>query len=283
MEKYLLCRPEGGLNDILNQIEICCEYAAKFDRTVIVDTYSKAWSFRDKFSNYFVSKQQRLILSRPLDFDVPSYEIEWSDSVNNFVNAATKQRVTFDFNKDYSEEVLLHHDCGGGIKSLNALTRMRLQNSLIDILNKRLETIGDLYSAFHIRNTDYQTNYRNFVWEKAMEIVGPIFVATDSYATLMDCKDIISVTGEHQVFSFADLPTHGKPLHTPEGFNAGLSVNNNRDAILDLIMLAMSDRLYIQPLKAITSYSGFSILANNLHMSKSSTGSTVLSDLITEG
>lgn len=36
--KYLLCRPRGGLNDTLSQIEKCWRYADSHDRILIVDT-----------------------------------------------------------------------------------------------------------------------------------------------------------------------------------------------------------------------------------------------------
>ena len=62
-ERLLLCRPLGGLNDMLCQIDLACRYAERFDRTVIVDTkhQSKIY-FRDSFSNYFASRQDRLVL-----------------------------------------------------------------------------------------------------------------------------------------------------------------------------------------------------------------------------
>lgn len=62
--RLLLCRPLGGLNDILCQIESCCRYAERFGRTVVVETdFHCTKSFRDDFSRYFVSLQDRLVLS----------------------------------------------------------------------------------------------------------------------------------------------------------------------------------------------------------------------------
>lgn len=36
--RYLLCRPRGGINDTLNQIELCWRYARSYNRILVVDT-----------------------------------------------------------------------------------------------------------------------------------------------------------------------------------------------------------------------------------------------------
>src|SRR6201995_4369148 len=62
--RLVLCRPQGGLNDILCQIEWVCCYAERHGRAVVIDTdYAHANSFRDRFSDYFVSGQRNLILN----------------------------------------------------------------------------------------------------------------------------------------------------------------------------------------------------------------------------
>ena len=37
-EQVVLCRPEGGFNDILCQIELCWRYADAHERVLVVDT-----------------------------------------------------------------------------------------------------------------------------------------------------------------------------------------------------------------------------------------------------
>ncbi|MEY3069700.1 MAG: hypothetical protein RLZZ456_1399 [Pseudomonadota bacterium] len=49
-ERYLLCRPEGGFNDMLCQIELCWHYAEANGRTLIVD--SAVTGFGDDFATY---------------------------------------------------------------------------------------------------------------------------------------------------------------------------------------------------------------------------------------
>ena len=48
---------------MLCQIERCCRYAETHDRTVLIDTeYRNTRAFRDRFSRYFVSRQDRVVL-----------------------------------------------------------------------------------------------------------------------------------------------------------------------------------------------------------------------------
>ena len=52
--KYLLCRPRGGLNDTLNQIELCWRYSEIYNRILIIDTeYLISTGISVKFSSLF--------------------------------------------------------------------------------------------------------------------------------------------------------------------------------------------------------------------------------------
>ena len=60
----LLCRPAGGLNDMLSQIDNACRYAELAGRTVVVETDApSSFHFKDDFSHYFISRQPYLRLS----------------------------------------------------------------------------------------------------------------------------------------------------------------------------------------------------------------------------
>jgi len=75
-KRLLLCRPQGGLNDMLCQIEKACCYADAYDRTVIVETdYCHSKTFHDAFAHYFVATNPKHILTTQnliLDFDTLS-------------------------------------------------------------------------------------------------------------------------------------------------------------------------------------------------------------------
>ena len=49
--KYVLCRPRGGLNDMLCEIEKCRMYAQQHGRKLLIDTAFSG--FKDHFWRYF--------------------------------------------------------------------------------------------------------------------------------------------------------------------------------------------------------------------------------------
>ncbi len=282
-ERLLLCRPQGGLNDMLCQIERACRYAERFDRTVVVETdYRHASSFRDPIAKYFVSRQRRLVFKTDeletygdLTDVFPKiaagrlndYQARFDRKVRQFVEDETGVPLTFDFNRDHGERILLHHASGGGALSLGALSRMRLHDNLTDLLLKRADIIGSRYAGIHIRNTDYKTNYERHVEALARDLKGRVFVATDNRNCLTHCQ---AAFGADRVYSFTKLPVvAGRPLHR-EGEAVDV-YEANRDAIIDLVLLALSSNCYAFELEKNefgVKYSGFSVLALNLQAAK---------------
>jgi hypothetical protein len=289
-ERLLLCRPQGGLNDMLVQIERCCRYGERFDRTVVVETdYRHAGSFRDSFAKYFVSRQRRLVL-KVEDLDtygdmtdvfphvaserINDYRPRYDKKIFQFVDDDAGVPLSFDFNRDYDERTLLHHQSGGGAISVTALSRLRLHDAVTDLLLTRARILGTRYFGVHIRNTDYKTRYEANIATLAKDLRGPIFIATDNRNCLTHCQ---AAFGTDRVFSFAKLPAvPGRPLH-----HAGEVADvyaANRDAITDLLLLALSTGCYAFELEQNeygVKYSGFSLLALNLQAAK-----PVLSQLI---
>src|SRR5262249_3458941 len=158
-----LCRPAGGLNDMLCQIDNSCRYAERFGRLVIVETDSRSTSsFKDAFSNYFVSRQPRLRLTaayyrhlfdsldvypRYLHGRVNSCATVYSDERQAYLDAETKKPVSFDFSRAYREPLLVHHAAGGNGNSLAALARMRLHDAIVDTLVSRFRAIEWPYTG----------------------------------------------------------------------------------------------------------------------------------------
>lgn len=283
MDRLLLCRPQGGVNDMLCQIEKACRYAERFDRTVVVETdYLYSHTFGDRLSHYFVSQQDRLVLDASgirdqIDrLDVfPAFargrvnrcQIRFNGQISNYIDVETGLPLTFDFSRDYDEPLLLHVQAGGGQLSIGALARLRLHDGLVDQLLDRLRRIGPHYAGIHIRATDYRSKYQETIEAIAREIAGPVFVATDNRGVLADCR---ARFGPDRVHSFARLPAEaGRPLHYSDEFPDRFAVNC--DAFLDLIMLGLASSYYAFELEANvfgSKHSGFSLLAANLNRAK---------------
>lgn len=287
--RYLLCRPQGGLNDKLCQIERCCRYAERFARTVIVDTaYAGGDGFHDDFGRYFMSRQPRLILSLDAQADafvgatvVPTF---LQDKISQYQVAPKLPRaplrelksnlpLSFDFTRDYDADVLVHHQRGGGQNSLFALLRLSLMPALVEELQRRLHIIGGQYVAVHVRHTDYSSNYEGLLQKIKTHHPPKLFLATDSQAVLDEFRGTLKTT---QVLNFShQLSLDGTPMHLVSGPGAPLeNFMRNRDAIIDLLMLSLSKHLLAAPLASrpaasfTPKYSGFSVLAKNLQDAK---------------
>ncbi len=277
--RYLLCRPEGGLNDMLSEIGKCIAYGKKFGRCVIVETNSHTHHhFRDVFGHYFNSQNENLLLdSKPIakGFDAmvvrPSF---FAGQVNLYKkDVLEKQRyagaLSFDFSKNYSEELLVHHASGQQKhrNALVALSQLTLHQSLHKGLALRLAVLGQRYHAFHIRHTDYKTDFKNKVLALAPHIKDRVFLATDN-KSVVDYFE--GVFGKNRLTTFSQLPDQiGVPLHY--GNIGGEARNRNFDAILDLITLCLADDYHIFPREHVgrrffPPYSGFSSLAARLRL-----------------
>lgn len=278
-EPMVLCRPCAGLFDILCQIDRVCQYAERTGRIAIIDTnYHCSRFFRDDFSRYFVSRQPNLILSPARHaalFDacavypegvigrVNSYIADF-DMQDGYVEAQSRQRLTFDFDTVYAQPLLLHHAGGRSPGALAALARLRLHDRVADVLIERLQAIGQPYSAIHIRDTDYRANYRSTIGQLTQALSGPLFVASDNRAAV---ELVRSIYRNGEVFSFANLPeAPGKPIHIDADRQED-QFPDNRDAIVDLVMLALSRNLFyfsLLPNPFGAEFSGFSLLADEL-------------------
>lgn len=281
--RYVLCRPLGGLNDMLCQIADCRAYAARYGRVVVVDTnHSETEYFRDRFSAYFTSSRPDLVLDieaapalvalRPcvpafIEGRVGDYRIRHHRARNLPVDRLTGQVVTFDFTRDHPAPLLVHHLWGGGRNGLAALEGLSITDEIQGRLCERLSAVGGPYCAVHIRATDYRTRYEADLVRIAPYLTGPVFVATDSARALQAAKDIL---GRERVLSFSALPAGGEePLHRLRDDQDTFS--RNADAILDLLMLALARRLFafkiVEKPENAPDYSGFSRLSAALHRS----------------
>jgi hypothetical protein len=274
----LLCRPLGGLNDVLCQIERCSAYADRFGRLVVVDTEEHSDKyFRDKFSNYFVSLRPNLVLDTRLVGDrldtldvrpaflagrVRAARPRYILGHRRFIDEPSGHPITFDFACDHPEPLIVHHQAGGGVDSVRALNRLSLRSELVALLKHRLALLGSGFVGIHIRDTDYSTQYQAPLEQVAIDPAAHIFVGTDSAAALGYCR---AKFGADRVFSFAALRPDGARLHHIE--DPAQAYERNRDAILDLVTLALASQFHmfeLQPNAIGMRFSGFSLLAANL-------------------
>jgi hypothetical protein len=275
MKKYVLCRPRGGLNDMLCQIQLCWDYAKKFDRTLVINTDNSG--FLDSFENYFVLKgstEVDVVFDFPIGADltkascvpnelfshIDDYKAVWI-SGGGFVDQASNVKVTFDFTEDYSESVLIHEQCGGGNNSIDVLANFVLSSDLAKIALDKIETLGT-YQSIHVRNTDYKTEYESFFNEiDSSSGEEKLVLCTDDYA----CQSYAVKFFRERLMLSSNIPDlNGKSLH------ANMKINRlqaNYDSIIDLLVLASGTKLHTTNLTGGFK-SGFSRLAEHLQARK---------------
>lgn len=267
--RILVCRPEGGLNDMFCQIQKCIWYCKKFGRSLVLDT-QRTRIFCDEWEHYFCFQQTTLdsytdafeindLISRirPIDVMFPEIfeslmtgRVDFSDALNFHWHG---RRLSFDFSMDHAEKALFHHQCGGGSYSHGFLSQICLQPTLVKRLERKLSKLPLFYDGIHCRNTDLKSNLKDF---KLPTRKRGVFLATDSYSAQ---KHFSGMLGNAYLYLSdseldGDLPLHeqNRPHEQKRLFN--------ENAICDLLALGLSIDLY-----ATNPTSGYSSLATFLN------------------
>lgn len=278
---------------MLSQIERCCRYAEMTDRSVIVDTKFGLESYGDDFDRYFISRQSRLVLSASelrADLDraevfptglkgrIWSYDWYRDETSKLHVDRQTGEPLTFDFAQDYPHDLLVHQQPRRRPYAVSIFMRLRLQPQLTRELLARFAKIGGPYLGVHIRHTDYQSDYQPVIEQVAAAKLKKLFVATDNQQILDLFRT--SLPGK-EIHSFArELSVDGNPIHLRSA-DDGNVFERNSDAILDLLLLALSVRIVSADITNSPygfKKSGFTVLASELASQK-----RYLSELLGEG
>ncbi|MEL6060826.1 MULTISPECIES: hypothetical protein [unclassified Methylobacterium] len=190
-----------------------------------------------------------------------SYTPQWYGAVKNFVDTESGARICFDITKEYDADIVVRHACGGNERALIALKTLVLHDHMVANLERRINAIGRPFSAIHIRNTDYRTDYEQAIDQIKKSILLPVFVATDSSKCRDYCRKVFD---DSNVISFSKLPDEEIPIHSTRNFLTPFE--RNSDAILDLVTLALSNEYYKIPLRvgSAFAYSNYSNLAELL-------------------
>lgn len=282
--KYLLCRPRGGLNDTLCQIEKCWKYCDDYNRILIIDTVKSGIfiNFSDIFrdvtkSNYLfelsdstLSKINKLPCQiKEVEGKLDSYQSIYINKENyNLIN--TDKKLTFDFNKDHEESVLLHEQCGGGTDSIELLKKL----TFVDDLKLKVQKVkmNNSYKSIHVRNTDYKTDYIKLFNEIKSELKGEnVLVCSDDRSVIKKSIDVLS---ESNIITKtkSDFSIEGEPLHKVyNNYTSDEKKKLTENSLIDLILLGLSDKIYYSNISNFnfTVISGFTKLALLLNKDKS--------------
>ncbi|MDA9787078.1 hypothetical protein N9C74_03545, partial [Pontimonas sp.] len=206
MTKFVLCRPLGGLNDCLNQIALCAKYALREGRILVIDTQFSGLG--EQFDEVFQ------LVDFPLDFRVygpalleelqtcsafpapvggrlDSYRVISKPGVLGVFEELSGTRLSFNFRKSYSEDLVVHHNGGGGEHSRYLLPYLTLAAEVRRRVVAELDELPLNYFAIHVRNTDYQTPFASLFHRVQKEVIAsgmPVLVASDDRAVISEAK-----------------------------------------------------------------------------------------------
>jgi len=288
---YVLCRPKGGLNDTLNQIEICRAYAAGHGRILLVDgRYS---GLLGEFGDYFQMEGNDHIFTMT-DKSVPDVdlldclpaEVQGrvslvrakafnTSGVLSTTDAETGVLLSFPMDIDHPQTLLLHQQGGGGTQSFDLIDRLTLAPWLAQEVRSRIDQLPAGYSALHIRNTDYRTDVEMVLAAIRSQVVGQdLLVCSDDPEVLLAIRLGLPDTRIHQITTLVLDGGVAQHLH-------GLRAENSQRhqiatvSIIDLCAMAAATTLYVPVLHSkkngikadftgMNKLSGFSILAAHL-------------------
>ena len=235
---------------MLCQINKCRVYAIKYNRDLWIDGIRSG--FCDCLGNYFEPSRgfyfgspigtvcsEDSCFPNSLAYKLNSYKQSWDPSSNTFVDKETGIPLTFDFNSDYSETLLLHEQGGGGLQSIRALSVMQLKPEIKQKIKDIIESLGE-YDSIHIRNTDLKTDYKHFFSQLKDKINARVVVCTDDLSVQQYAKDFWG----DQLIILHNLPDRGgKALHSPY-YKTLDKYTLNVKTLIDLFVLASAKNFY---------------------------------------
>ena len=222
--RYLICFPQGGINDMFSRIQACIQYCILENRMLVLDT-RKNW-FRECWRDYFYINHKVLYHGE----DVPSFI---TSLLKKNVYPKTLQDRTYESLPDavwinpghmemdgifvstplhisYTQDVVVYSDCGSSLHINHILSITVFSEEIKREYHRRRSVLPDKYISVHIRNTDYKSDIDTFIrmYDTTLKS-NDLFVATDHHDSLIRMKERY---GE-RVYSFASLPS------LPEGTN----------------------------------------------------------------
>jgi hypothetical protein len=271
--RYLLCRPRGGLNDCLRQLQKCWRYAVLHRRTLIVDT--AGFAVMSPFGRYFEPRRagasfvltlepELLAELETLECQVPSitgrigsYEAVFEGK--QMFEKDSGELLTFDFRRPHDAPLLVHHQCGGGL-GIGFLSQVRLTPDVAEVVRERLALLPPGYLGLHVRNSDVKSDYKAFFEAVRAELEGErVLVCSDDSACIDYARDFFT---KSEVLAISEIPdTRGRRLWD---FTGQDDWKSNVDSLVDVLALAHARRI-LRPEPPIGYPSGFSRLAIELH------------------
>ena len=282
--RFVFCRPHGGLNDIFCQLELCWRYAETFDRALILDGCT--CGMLGSFSPFLVPKESKVPVftnvtpelfahlttlschPRSIEGRIHEYLSVLQPDIDRMVVSDSREVVTFDMDRDYAEQVLVHEQPGGGTLSQAGITRVTLAPQIIPTVEAALQKLPPDYIGIHVRNTDLRTAYGELFEELFVKVTGEnVLICSDDPSVVSFGMNYFELS---KVYSSSEAPNlDGKATHHPWSHpDDATKLTAVIASIIDLLALGGAEKLYFT--KVLDGrISGFSRLAEYISQNKS--------------
>ena len=278
--RWIVCRPRGGLNDTLCQIEKCWQFAKLTGRRLIIDSegsglllpFDDVFAFRgnDQGVNYHSLDDDTIgainsLPAWPSDTEgrVTTYE-SIKDAADEFFTVPSHSPLKYDLSHDYPAPVLVYEAMGGGIASYCFLGRVTFHNHFRREIQEKLAALPDRYASVHVRHSDLSTDYQT-LFAVVKKKVGrlPVFVASDNSAVIDYARELFG--NDRLLFLPSQQLRDGKPLHTPATPLTKEQRNQlTLETLTELFALAGASDFFFGDVTNRVGVSGFSRLARFL-------------------
>lgn len=279
-EPVILCRPLGGLNDVLCQVDHCRRISIALRRRVWVQTETGSPTLDHRFGQDFYSifepQSKRFVRGNEVaDFSTMNWD--WPEP---FIHGSSDRDPSGTSLEELSHGsvlqapltlrngwqrrnlgLLVHEAWGGGLSSATVLRSLNLAQNLIDHFQAICDLLPRDVIAIHFRNSDYQAD---------PDLLSNQIHESKKAATFLVASDDLDLfRGLQRRFPEKNFLSAHQVVASTGGLLPRTSV-----AVLELLTLSVCRELIVIPLDRSSSasvpklsipiYSGFSRLAKHL-------------------
>jgi hypothetical protein len=273
-QKFLICFPQGGINDMWSVMQQTINYCEREDRILVLDT-TKNW-FRDDWQAYFSILSPVVykgvtpeLITNLLKQDVFPSELQgktheelnhviWVTEGHMSINGI---HVSSPLHLSYKESVIVYAYCAMFRDIMQVFPKLQFTEEILTEFRRRRSMLPEKYISVHIRNTDNKSNVDEFIYNNRHILEkAPLFVASDNLNSIQRCK-----LEFNNVYSFSTIPDlggeniHESSLSQKLRTTAEETRKWNSDAILDFLLLTQGEIILCS-----NYYSGFSMSAKRL-------------------
>jgi len=272
MEKYFVVHPKGGFIDCMSVVDICLEYAIKYNRKIVIDVSGSQLNVDIQqfimfnhpnihvcnLNEFYESIKELTVYPNEIKGRINTYSSKYINGIYTHVTNTNKHvSMKIDLTIDYEEDVIVYGHCRNGSIGTIIFKHLKFADFIMEEYKRRIAKLPTEYISFHIRNTDYKSDVAAFI-EKYKEKMSmqQFFLASDNTKDIENIKEQFG----NNVYTFSTIENKGRPIHFVRNKPEEYKKQNFIDSICDLLILAGGKEFYHS-----NRLSGYSQMANYLN------------------